>query len=218
MIVLSFCWLVDFSFPVDGFISILDYLGTIAFAVTGASKAISHKADIFGILVLATVVGVAGGITRDVIFGRFPVAFSDPIYIGITVTTGILMFFLYSYFKKRMNIWLVFDAVGLGVFSIIGASVAYQIVGLNFLPMLFAGMITAIGGGILRDVFVREIPIVFVKEVYAVASLIGIVVFYIMLFYGMDMQIASIIGIITATGIRLLAMKFNWNLPKVRET
>jgi uncharacterized membrane protein YeiH len=117
-----------------------------------------------------------------------------------------------------MNIWLVFDAVGLGVFSIIGASVAYQIVGLNFLPMLFAGMITAIGGGILRDVFVREIPIVFVKEVYAVASLIGIVVFYIMLFYGMDMQIASIIGIITATGIRLLAMKFNWNLPKVRET
>jgi len=128
------------------------------------------------------------------------------------------MFLLYSYFKKRMNIWLVFDAVGLGVFSIIGASVAYQIVGLNFLPMLFAGMITAIGGGILRDVFVREIPIVFVKEVYAVASLIGIVVFYIILFYGMDMQIASIIGIITATGIRLLAMKFNWNLPKVRET
>jgi len=147
--------LVDFSFPIDGFISILDYLGTIAFAVTGASKAITHKADIFGILVLATVVGVAGGIIRDVIFGRFPTAFSDPIYVSITVITGIVMFFLYSYFKKRMNIWLIFDAIGLGVFSIIGASIAYQIVGLNFLPMLFGGIITAIGGGILRDVFVR---------------------------------------------------------------
>ena len=209
--------MVDFSFPIDGFISFLDYLGTFAFAVTGASKAVYHKADIFGIIVLATVVGVAGGITRDVIFGRFPVAFSDPIYVGITVTTGTVIFFLFSYFQKRMNVWLIFDAVGLGVFSIIGASIAYQIVGLDFLPMLFAGMITAIGGGILRDVFVREIPIVFVKEVYAVASLIGIVVFYTILSSGIDMQIASIIGILTATGIRLLAMKYNWNLPKVRE-
>jgi len=210
--------LVDFSFPIDGFISILDYLGTVAFAVTGASKAIAHKADIFGIIVLATVVGVAGGITRDVIFGRFPTAFSDPIYVSMTVLTGIVMFFLYSYFKKRMNIWLVFDAIGLGVFSIIGASIAYQIVGLDFLPMLFGGVITAIGGGILRDVFVRDIPIVFVKEVYAVASIIGIVIFYVILSNGVDMQVASVIGIIAATGIRLLAMKFNWNLPKVRET
>ncbi len=210
--------MVDFSFPIDGFISILDYLGTASFAITGASKAIEHKADIFGIIVLATVVGMAGGITRDVIFGRFPTALSDPIYIGITVTIGIVMFFLYLYFKKRMNVWLVFDAIGLGVFSIIGASIAYQMVGLDFLPIMFAGVITAIGGGILRDVFVREIPIVFVKEVYAVASIIGIVIFYAILSHGGEMQVASIIGIIAATGIRLLAMKFNWNLPKVRET
>ena len=210
--------MVDFSFPIDGFISILDYLGTAAFAITGASKAIAHKADIFGILVLATVVGVAGGITRDVIFGRFPTAFSDPIYIGITVVVGIAMFFLYTYFKKRMNVWLIFDAIGLGVFSIIGASIAYQIVGLDFLPIMFGGVITAIGGGILRDVFVREIPIVFVKEVYAVASIIGIVIFYTILYYGVDMQVASIVGIVAATGIRLLAMKFNWNLPRVKDS
>jgi uncharacterized membrane protein YeiH len=210
--------LVDFSFPIDGFISILDYLGTVAFAVTGASKAIAHKADIFGIIVLATVVGVGGGVTRDVIFGRFPTAFSDPIYISLTVGTGIVMFFLFSYLKKKMNIWLIFDAIGLGVFSIIGASIAYQIVGLEFLPMIFAGMITAIGGGILRDVFVREIPIVFVKEVYAVASIIGIVIFYGLLSFDVDVQVSSIIGIVAATGIRLLAMKYNWNLPKVRES
>ena len=210
-------WLVDFSFPIDGFISILDYLGTIAFAVTGASKAIAHKADIFGIIVLATVVGVGGGVTRDVIFGRFPTAFSDPTYVGLTVAVGVVMFFLFRKLQKRMNIWLVFDAVGLGVFSILGASIAYQVVGLEFLPMLFGGMITAIGGGILRDVFVREIPIVFVKEVYAIASIIGIVVFYLILSSGVDIQIASVIGIVVGTGIRLLAMKYKWNLPKVRE-
>ena len=210
--------MVDFSFPIDGFLSILDYLGTIAFAVTGASKAIAHKADIFGIIVLATVVGVGGGVTRDVIFGRFPTAFSDLIYVGLTVATGVLMFFFFTRLKNKMNIWLVFDAVGLGVFSILGASIAYQIIGLNFLPMLFAGMITAIGGGILRDIFVREIPIVFVKEVYAVASIIGIVIFYILLSFDMDVQIASIIGIVFGTGIRLLAMKYNWNLPKAKES
>ncbi|MDH3339963.1 MAG: trimeric intracellular cation channel family protein [Nitrosopumilus sp.] len=210
--------MVDLSFPIDGFISILDYLGTIAFAVTGASKAISHKADVFGIIVLATVVGVGGGVTRDVIFGRFPTAFSDPIYVALTAITGVVVFFLFTKMKKQMNVWLIFDAVGLGVFSILGASIAYQIVGLNFLSMLFGGMITAIGGGILRDVFVREIPIVFVKEVYAIASIIGIVIFYVMLYFAVEIHLASIIGIVTATGIRLLAMKYNWNLPKVRET
>ena len=208
--------MVDFSFELGSFISILDYLGTIAFAVTGASKAIAHRADIFGIIVLATVVGVAGGITRDVAFGRFPNAFSDPIYIGLTVAVGLAMFFLYTKLQKRMGTWLVFDAVGLGVFSILGASIAHQVVGLEFLPMLLAGVITAIGGGILRDVFVREIPIVFVKEVYAVASVIGIVVFYAILSSGVDIQIGSIVGISITTTIRLLAMKYNWNLPKVK--
>ena len=210
--------MVDFSFELGSFITILDYLGTIAFAVTGASKAIAHRADIFGIIVLATVVGVAGGITRDVIFGRFPNAFSDPIYIGLTVAVGVAMFFLYTKFKSKMETWLVFDAVGLGVFSIIGASIAYQVVGMEFLPMLLGGLITAIGGGILRDVFVREIPIVFVKEVYAVASVIGIVVFYAILSSGVEIQVASIVGIVVTTAIRLLAMKFKWNLPKVRES
>jgi uncharacterized membrane protein YeiH len=84
--------------------------------------------------------------------------------------------------------------------------------------MLFGGMITAIGGGILRDVFVREIPIVFVKEVYAIASIIGIVIFYVLLLFSVDVQVSSVIGIVAATGIRLFAMKYDWNLPKVRET
>ncbi|ABX12271.1 trimeric intracellular cation channel family protein [Nitrosopumilus maritimus] len=210
--------MVDYSSELGSFITILDYLGTIAFAVTGASKAIAHRADIFGIIVLATVVGVAGGITRDVTFGRFPNAFSDPIYIGLTVAVGIAMFFLYRKLQKRMGTWLVFDAVGLGVFSILGASIAHQVVGLEFLPMLLAGVITAIGGGILRDVFVREIPIVFVKEVYAVASVIGIVVFYAILSSDIDIQTASVVGISITTAIRLLAMKYNWNLPKVQES
>ena len=206
----------DLTLPIDGFITILDYLGTVAFAVTGASKAIAHKADIFGIIVLASVVGVAGGITRDMILGKFPMAFSDPTYIGLTTAVGVTTFFFYIKFKKHASTWLIFDAIGLGVFSIIGASVMYHTVGLNLLPMVLAGMITAIGGGILRDVFVREIPIVFVREIYAVASIIGILLFCALLYLDLDIRAASLLGIFCTTGIRLLAIKYDWHLPKVK--
>ena len=208
--------MVDLSVPAEVFIYVLDLLGTAAFAVTGAVKAVEHKGDIFGIIVLATVVGVAGGVTRDVIFGRFPNSFSDPIYVGITVAIGVATFFLFSQFKKRLNVWLIFDAVGLGVFSVVGATIAYEIVGLSFLPIVFGGMITAIGGGILRDIIVRDIPIVFVKEIYAVASLVGILVFYLILSVEADLYVATIVGLVVATGLRLVAMKLNWNLPRVK--
>jgi uncharacterized membrane protein YeiH len=209
--------LVDLSVPADAFIYILDLFGTMAFAVTGAFKAIEHKSDIVGIVILATITGVAGGTIRDIVLGKLPPnSLLDPTYLIITVVTGIILFFLYSRLKKHWNVFLKFDAIGLGVFTIIGATFAFNIFGLNFLAMVLAGMLTAVGGGILRDVFVNEIPIVFVKELYASASFAGVVVFYLMLVIGGELYLATIIGIILTTGLRLVAMKYNWNLPKVK--
>jgi uncharacterized membrane protein YeiH len=209
--------LVDLSVPVDVFIYILDLFGTMAFAVTGAFKAIEHKSDIVGIIILATITGVAGGTIRDIVLGKIPPnSLLDPTYLIITVVTGIILFFLYSRLKKHWNVFLKFDAIGLGVFTIIGATFAFNFFGLNFLAMVLAGMLTAVGGGILRDVFVNEIPIVFVKELYASASFGGVVVFYFMLVIGGELYLATIIGIILTTGLRLVAMKYNWNLPKVK--
>ncbi len=189
----------------------------MAFAVTGAFKAIEHKSDIVGIIILATITGVAGGTIRDIVLGKSPPnSLLDPTYLIITVVTGIILFFLYSRLKKHWNVFLKFDAIGLGVFTIIGATFAFNIFGLNFLAMVLAGMLTAVGGGILRDVFVNEIPIVFVKELYASASFVGVVVFYFMLVIGGELYLATIIGIILTTGLRLVAMKYNWNLPKVK--
>ncbi len=208
--------MVDFGVP-ELFIYVLDLFGTMAFAVTGAFKAIENKADIVGIVILATITGVAGGTIRDIIIGKFPPnSISDPLYVGVTVATGIICFFLYSKLKKHWNIFLKFDAIGLGVFTIIGATFAYNVFGLNFLAIAFAGIVTAIGGGILRDVFVNQTPIVFVKELYATASFAGIVVFYVMLVYGSELYLATIVGIAITTGLRMVAMKYNWNLPKVR--
>lgn len=208
--------MVDFSIPSEVFIHILDLFGTMAFAVTGAFKAIEHKSDFVGIILLATITGVAGGTTRDVVMGRFPNSISDPTYVIITVASGVCIFFLYSKLKKHWNLFLKFDAFGLGIFTIIGGTFAYNLFGLNFLAIVFAGVLTAVGGGILRDVFVNQVPIVFVKELYVTASFIGIFVFYFALYFGAELYVATIVGIVIATGIRLTAMKFNWNLPKVK--
>ena len=196
---------------------ILDLFGTVAFAVTGAFKAIEHKSDIVGIIILATITGVAGGVFRDVVFGRIPpLAIINPLYLIITVATGVAIFFLYRTLKKHWNLFLKFDAIGLGVFTVIGATFAYNLFGLNFLAMAFAGVLTAVGGGIMRDVFVKEIPIVFVKELYASASFIGVVIFFLLLAAGADMNMAAIPSIVAVTALRLLAMKYNWNLPSAR--
>lgn len=187
----------------------------MAFAVTGAFKAIEHKSDFVGVILLATITGVAGGTIRDVVMGQFPNSISDPTYVVITASSGVSIFFLYSKLKKHWNLFLKFDAFGLGIFTIIGGTFAYSLFGLNFLAIVFSGILTAVGGGILRDVIVNQIPIVFVKELYVSASFAGIFVFYFILFFGGDLYFATIIGIIIATGVRLTAMKFNWNLPKV---
>ena len=190
----------------------------MAFAVTGAFKAIEKKSDVVGILLLATITGVAGGTIRDVIMGEFPRSITDPSYVIVTVLSGVVIFFLYSRLKKHWNLFLKFDAIGLGVFAVIGATFAYNIFGLNFLAILLAGMLTAVGGGIIRDVIVQQVPIVFVKEFYASASFVGIVVFYLILLLSSELYLATILGILTTTSLRLVAMKYNWNLPRVKET
>ena len=198
-------------------IHVLDLFGTMAFAVTGAFKAIEHKSDIVGIIILATITGVTGGVVRDLVLGRIPpLAVSDPLYLVITTATAVAIFFLYRALKKHWNMFLKFDAIGLGVFTVIGASFAYELAGLNFLAMAFAGLVTAIGGGILRDVFVNEVPIVFVKELYASASFMGVVMLFALLAAGIDLNVAAIPTIAAVTALRLLAMKYSWNLPRPR--
>ncbi|HEY0579456.1 MAG TPA: trimeric intracellular cation channel family protein [Candidatus Nitrosocosmicus sp.] len=197
-------------------IHLLDLFGTMAFAVTGSFKAIEQKSDIVGVIILSIITGLAGGIIRDIIFGRFPPnALIDPVYLLITILTGIIIFFLYPRLKKHWDLFIKFDAIGLGVFTVIGASIAYTLFGHNFLIMAFGGILTAIGGGILRDVFVNEIPIVFVKELYVTASFIGIIIFYLLLMFN-DFSISAIIAVVSATSIRLLAIRYKWNLPRSR--
>ena len=195
----------------------MDLFDTMAFAVTGAFKAIEHKADIVGVIILSTITGVAGGVVRDIIFGIFPpTAIINPSYLMVTVASGIIIFCLYPSLKRHWNLFLKFDAVGLGVFTVIGVTVAYNLFGLNFLVIAFAGTLSAVGGGILRDVFVNEMPLVFVKVLYAYASFVGIVTFFILLVIGINLSVITIVLILVVISVRLASMRFNWNLPRAR--
>jgi uncharacterized membrane protein YeiH len=186
----------------------------MVFAVTGALKAIQYKMDMVGVIILASSTGLAGGIIRDLLLDRLPPKIIlDPYYLTIAVATGIIVFFLHPLFKERENLFLKFDAIGLGVFTIIGSSIAYEMLGLNFLVMSLAGIFTAIGGGIVRDVFVKEIPLVFIKELYATASFLGIIIFFLMLYFDFNYYISMVFCIVIITLFRLLAIKYNWNLP-----
>jgi uncharacterized membrane protein YeiH len=120
--------------------------------------------------------------------------------------------------KGHWNLFLKFDAVGLGVFTVIGTTFAYNTFGLNFLAMSFGGVLTAIGGGVLRDLLVNEIPIVLIKEFYASASFAGVLILFFMLSLNINLTLSAIPTIIVVTSIRLIAIKFNWNLPRARRT
>lgn len=195
-------------------IQFLDLFGTMAFGVTGALKAIEHKLDIFGVIFLAAITGLAGGIIRDVVLGRIPPSgISELSYVSIAVITAIAVFFLYPRIKGQMGLFLIFDAVGLGVFTIIGATVALNIYGFNVLLMVFAGMITAIGGGIIRDALVNETPLVFRKELYASISFVGVLLYILLIYEGINLEISSIICIIFVTVFRIMALHYKWNLP-----
>jgi uncharacterized membrane protein YeiH len=201
-------------FSVWNLIQFLDLFGTMAFAVTGAIKAVEHRLDIFGVIVLAAITGLAGGIIRDVLLGRIPPSgVSELSYVSIAIVTAVSVFYLYPKFKSQMSLFLTFDAVGLGVFTIIGATIALDAYGFNVLLMVFAGMITAIGGGVIRDALVNETPLVFRKELYASISFVGVLLYILLIYEGVSLEISSIICIIFVTVFRIMAIHYKWNLP-----
>jgi uncharacterized membrane protein YeiH len=204
----------DTSFSI--IIFVLDLFGTMAFAVTGALRAIEHKYDIVGVIILGTTTGLLGGVMRDTILGIFPpYNFSDTIHVALTTITSTIIFFLYHRIKKYENMFNIFDAMGLGVFTFTGASIAYSLFSTNIVLIIISSLLTAFGGGILRDVLVREPPIVFTKEVYALASFIGVILFLILVNVKVQFEFIAIAVIFVTTCIRLISIKLQLNLPKV---
>lgn len=199
---------------------IFELIGTVAFAVSGAMVGLSKKMDIFGVITLGIINSVGGGVIRDLILGNTPPAtFQNPVYAVFAAVTSVVVFipaFRNFLFKKQEiyeKILLLMDSLGLGIFTVIGVEVAYLSGHRNLFLLVFVGMITGIGGGVLRDILSGNTPYIFIKHFYATASLIGAV--FSIIFWKYFGAFAAIYGGAAVVIIlRLMAAKFRWSLPK----
>ncbi len=209
----------------DTMLLVLELIGTCAFAISGAVLGITKRFDIFGVIFSGIITALGGGTIRDILLGNLPPAmFKDYIYLIFAVATCLLTFIIASILKNKFseNIVVIdkvnniFDAIGLGVFTIVGMNVAINSgFSDNFFFVVFLGMTTGCGGGILRDAIVGEVPFVLRKRVYAVASIAGGIAYY--LLYIMLQQgvvISAVVGITLIFALRILASVFKWDLPK----
>lgn len=204
-----------------------EWIGTVAFAISGAATAIQRGMDLFGVLFMGLITAMGGGMLRDMLLGRLPPAlFSNGEFVMVALLTAVVVF-LFACFTHRSfaaegtllkGIVDVADALGLGIFAVLGTQVAIQAGYAHNPGMCIAmGAITGCGGGALRDVLSREIPFVFTKHVYAVASIIGAALYF-LLAQGLQAGVntAAVIAVSMTLGIRLVAMINRWNLPKAR--
>lgn len=192
-----------------------DLFGTFAFAVSGAILGIKKDMDIYGMFILAVSVGVGGGTMRDVLLSRTPpFVLTDINYMIVIAAATLIVFFLNSKVIKEMPMKAlnIADAVGLGVFTSIGANVAVEC-NVEWYGIIFFGVMTATAGGMIRDTLAGEVPFVLKKEVYASASIAGGILFIVLHRANIGMNINILITSVIVTLIRIIAIYKNWNLP-----
>lgn len=207
------------------FMFCMDILGTIAFAISGAMVAIKKEMDIFGVNILAIITAVGGGMLRDILIGDVPPEmFQNPIYTLVAVIIANSVF-VYAYWNKKnvkssyVNLYektlFLFDTLGLAVFTVDGVNAGmHSEFNSNMFLVVFLGVITGVGGGVLRDTMANELPYIFVKHIYACASILGAVVtVYCWIYLGENPAIFA--GFFVIIVIRLLAAHYKWDLPRV---
>lgn len=205
----------------DMVIFAFEMVGVIAFAISGALVGIEKKMDILGISILGLLVACGGGVIRDLVLGITPpMTFRNPIYATVAILTSIAVFIyevkIPKNKKRKTNeaIMLIMDAIGLGIFTVMGINTAYlQHQEYSWFLLIFVGVITGVGGGILRDIMAGDRPYVFVKHFYASASIIGAIIYVLILPY-LGTVTSMFVGTAAIIVLRILAAKFRWSLPK----
>ena len=215
-------------------IYIMDFVGTIAFAVSGAMVAIEKEMDLFGIMILALVTATGGGFIRDLTIGSIPpMVFRDPIYMILSFITAIVVFLIVLWIRKHQNftspqkkaklsasyqkLLLITDSLGLAAFTVDGVFAGRQLPAPNNTNAylgIFLGVITGVGGGMLRDIFAAQKPYIFVRHIYAVASLAGAFAAAFLPIVISDRK-AQTVSFLLILVIRYLAAHYKWNLPRV---
>jgi len=198
------------------FLTFLDFLGTFVFALSGATRAVERRLDMFGVVFLAFVAATSGGIIRDLLIGAVPpAAIATWHYAAIAALAGVTCYYAYGLIERLSAPVAAFDAIGLGLFAVVGARKALD-AGLQPLMAAGLGMMTAIGGGIARDVLTARTPMVLRKDIYALAALAGAALVSFGPDLGLDYAVTAPVGAVATTAFRLIALRRNWSLPSAR--
>lgn len=195
-------------------IYLFDIFGVAVFAVSGAILAIRKKYDLFGVIVVGFVTALGGGSIRDLLLGNQPVFWLKDInYFYAVISFAILTFITYRRIIKINNILRIFDALGLGIFTIIGIQKSLQV---NILPVfaVMMGVVTAVAGGIVRDILCQETPLVLSKEIYATACIAGGIFYFVFRYFGVGENLLVVLSVLLIILIRLVAINYNLSLPK----
>ena len=208
----------------ETFILILELAGTMAFAASGAITALKKGMDLFGVCILGLTTAVGGGVIRDVILGNTPPAtFLNPIYASVALVTSLVLFLprirhLLMWDQRLYDLsMLILDSLGLGIFTVVGIRIAWRSTAEPTLFLLvFVGVVTGVGGGVLRDVMAGDTPYIFVKHIYACASLAGALACA-MLWRPAGEVAAILAGAGVVVLIRFLSAHYRWNLPRARD-
>lgn len=196
-------------------VDIIEFLGTIAFAISGIRLASAKKFDWFGAFVVGYVTAVGGGTVRDIFIGAPIFWLQSTIYIWGTVFAFLIVMLFRKYLVHLNNTIFWFDCIGLGLFVVVGYEKTMAM-GYPFWGCILMGMTTGIVGGIIRDVFINEIPIIFTQELYAIACIIGGIIFTLMMWIGVDLSVTEIVTAVAIVVIRILATKYSWKLPVLK--
>ena len=199
-------------FEIPSFVEILDFVGNFAFAISGIRLASAKQFDWFGAYVVGLATAIGGGTIRDVLLDVTPAWMTDPIYL---VCTALAMFFVIlfrQYLIHMNNTLFFFDSIGLALFTVVGATKSIDL-GYSFWVAIIMGSITGAAGGVIRDVFINEIPLIFRKEIYAMACVIGGVVLWLCTLAGVEPVISQIACGVTVFIARVIAVKYKVTLP-----
>lgn len=199
-------------FHVPSFVTILDFIGTFAFAISGIRLASAKRFDWFGAYVVGLVTAIGGGTIRDVLLGLTPAWMIDSMYLTCTALAMLFVILFGRYVIRLNNTFFIFDTIGLALFTVVGFSKTFEL-GYPFWIAVVMGSITGAAGGVLRDILINEIPLIFRKEIYAMACVIGGLVCWFCLMMGMESHWSQAIGGMSVFLTRVLAVKYQITLP-----
>lgn len=197
--------------------NLLDLIGTLAFAISGALVSIDKKMDLFGVFIITFVTALGGGTLRDVMIGRTPVGWMVNIDYIYVIITGFIVTLLFKQLIERFKIYLfIFDTIGLGVFTLIGLEKGINI-GLHPIVCIALGTMTACFGGVIRDILCAEIPVIFRKEIYATICILGGIVFFILRKFNLNSDVLYLTTSLVIISVRVMAVRFKWYLPTLNK-